>query len=137
MPEHVFTLDPDTTFDQQAVLGHNRWHPEIPPVATLGLGQSYRIDCRIWFDHAVKNDESAADVLNAPFHTGHPLSGPFAIQGAEPGDLLVVDILDIDPAAQGETGPVAGDGWGYTGIFARTNGGGFLGEQFPDAYKAI
>ena len=25
-------------------------------------------------------------------------------------------------------------GWGYTGIFATQNGGGFLTEQFPDAY---
>jgi formamidase len=36
-----------------------------------------------------------------------------------------------------DTGPLAGQGWGYTGIFARNNGGGFLTDQFPDAYKAI
>src|SRR5690606_10223553 len=51
-------------------------------------------------------------------------------------DLLVVDILDIGPVPQ-ETGDVAGQGWGYTGIFARNNGGGFLTDYFPDAYKAI
>ena len=28
-------------------------------------------------------------------------------------------------------------GWGYTGVFATQNGGGFLTEQFPDAYKVI
>jgi formamidase len=32
---------------------------------------------------------------------------------------------------------LAGQGWGYTGIFPTNNGGGFLTEQFPDAYKAI
>ena len=31
----------------------------------------------------------------------------------------------------------AGQGWGYTGVFATQNGGGFLTEQFPDAYKVI
>ena len=36
-----------------------------------------------------------------------------------------------------ETGPVAGQGWGYTGLFAKINGGGFLTDWFPDAYKAI
>lgn len=28
-------------------------------------------------------------------------------------------------------------GWGYTGVFATKNGGGFLTERFPDAYKVI
>lgn len=36
-----------------------------------------------------------------------------------------------------ETGPLAGQGWGYTGIFAKHNGGSFLVDQFPDAYKAV
>ena len=28
-------------------------------------------------------------------------------------------------------------GWGYTGVFAKSNGGGFLTDRFPDAYKVI
>ena len=32
---------------------------------------------------------------------------------------------------------MSGQGWGYTGVFATKNGGGFLTEQFPDAYKVI
>ena len=67
----------------------------------------------------------------------HVLSGPIAVEGAEPGDLLVVDILDVGPIPQEDSGPLAGQGWGYTGIFATQNGGGFLTEQFPDAYKVI
>ena len=34
-------------------------------------------------------------------------------------------------------GRYSGQGWGYTGVFATQNGGGFLTEQFPDAYKVI
>ena len=63
--------------------------------------------------------------------------GPFAVEGAEPGDLLVVDILDVGPLPQEDSGPLAGQGWGYTGIFAKQNGGSFLTDFFPDAYKAV
>ncbi len=79
----------------------------------------------------------ADDILNAPLTTVHTLSGPFAVEGAKPGDLLVVDILDLGPIPQEDSGPLAGQGWGYTGIFPRDNGGGFLTDQFPDAYKAV
>ena len=59
----------------------------------------------------------------------HYLSGPIAVEGAEPGDLLVVDILDI--------GALEDSPWGFTGIFSKENGGGFLTEHYPHASKAI
>ena len=139
MSANLFPLDPAKPFHAQDPLGHTRWHPEIPPVATVRPGQTFRVDCRDWFDGAVRNDESAHDVLTAPFHAGHQLSGPFRVEGARPGDLLVVDIVDVGPAdtQDGSPGPLAGQGWGYTGIFAPVHGGGLLHEHFPDAYKAI
>jgi acetamidase/formamidase len=62
----------------------------------------------------------------------HNQSGPIAIKDeagvpAQPGDLLVVEICDI--------GPLHGDEWGFTGIFDRENGGGFLTDHFPNACK--
>ena len=57
------------------------------------------------------------------------LSGPFEITEAEPGDLLVVDLLDI--------GPIQGNEWGFTGILEKKNGGSFLHEDFPNSCKAI
>src|SRR5690606_22872032 len=130
-------LDSSKPFEEQEKIGHSRWHPEIPPVATVKPGDSFRVDCREWFDGAIVNDDSAEDILNAPLLTVHKLSGPFAVEGAQPGDLLIVDILDVGPIPQEDSGPLAGQGWGYTGIFAKNNGGGFLTDQFPDAYKAI
>lgn len=59
----------------------------------------------------------------------HYLTGPFDIEGSEPGDLLVVNITDIQPF---EHTP-----WGFSGIFARQNGGGFLDRHYPQAAKAI
>lgn len=136
MPEVIFPLDSSQPFTSQEKIGHNRWHPDIPPIATLKRGESYRIDCREWFDGAIKNDDSADDIRDAPLNKVHALSGPFAVEGAEPGDLLIVDILDVGPIPQ-EQGALAGQGWGYTGIFAQKNGGSFLVDQFPDAYKAV
>ena len=136
MPEVIFPLDSSKKFEDQEKLGHNRWHPEIPPVATVKPGDSFRVECREWFDGAIHNDDSAQDILEAPLKTVHKLSGPFDVEGAKPGDLLIVDILDVGPIPQ-ETGPLAGQGWGYTGIFSKNNGGGFLTDQFPDAYKAV
>ena len=137
MPQVIFPLDSSKRFEDQPLVGHNRWHPEIPPVATVKPGESFRVHCREWFDGAIVNDDSADDILNAPLLTVHKLSGPFAVETAKPGDLLVVDILDVGPIPQEDSGPLAGQGWGYTGIFSTGNGGGFLTEQFPDAYKAI
>jgi formamidase len=137
MPELLFPLDSTKKFTEQQITGHNRWHPDIPAAVTVKPGDTFRAHCREWFDGAIHNDDSAEDILNAPLKGVHCLSGPFAIEGAEPGDLLIVDILDVGPIPQEDSGPLAGQGWGYTGIFAKLNGGGFLTEQFPDAYKAI
>ncbi|WP_067813317.1 formamidase [Nocardia inohanensis] len=137
MPELLFPLDSRKKFTEQQFVGHNRWHPDIPAPVTVKPGDEFRVHVREWFDGAIHNDDSAEDVLNAPLSTVHCLSGPFAVEGARPGDLLIVDILDIGPIPQEDSGPLAGQGWGYTGIFPTDNGGGFLTEHFPDAYKAI
>ncbi|MGB3829127.1 MAG: formamidase [Ornithinimicrobium sp.] len=137
MPHNLFPLDSTKKFTDQEKVGHNRWHPDIPAQVTVKPGESLRIDCREWFDGAIVNDNSADDIRDAPLDTVHVLSGPFAVEGAQPGDLLIVDILDVGPIPQEDSGPLAGQGWGYTGIFAKKNGGSFLVDQFPDAYKAI
>lgn len=137
MPEVVFPLDSNKKFTDQKYVGHNRWHPDIPANVTVKPGDTFRVHCREWFDGAIHNDDSADDVLNAPLAGVHVLSGPIAVEGAQPGDLLIVDLLDVGPIPQEDSGPLSGQGWGYTGVFATTNGGGFLTEQFPDAYKVI
>jgi len=69
-------------------------------------------------------------VKNVDLTKVHNLSGPIAVEGAEPGDCLVVDILDVTPF---EKMP-----WGYTGIFELNNGGGLFAREFDSkAAKAI
>src|SRR6201995_757876 len=137
MPKNLFPMDNTKKFKDQKLVGHNRWHPDIPAAVKIKPGEVFRADVREWFDGAIKNDDSADDVRNAPLPGVHVLSGPFYVEGAQPGDLLIVDILEIDACDQEDEGPFSGMGWGYTGVFATKNGGGFLTEQFPDAYKVI
>jgi formamidase len=136
MPEVVFTVDQAKSMRDQAVPGHNRWHPDIPVATMVRPGQEFRVECREWTDAQIGNNDSANDVRDVDLTHAHMLSGPIGVEGAEPGDLLVVDILDLGPVPQ-QVGDAPGQGWGYTGIFAKVNGGGFLTDYFPDSYKAI
>jgi Predicted acetamidase/formamidase len=114
---------------EQELVGHNRWHPDIPAVVSVNPGDVFRIECKDWTDGQIKNDDSPDDIRDVDLTVVHVLSGPIYVNGAQPGDILVVDILDI--------GALQGDEWGFTGIFAKENGGGFLTEHFPTAAKAI
>jgi hypothetical protein len=62
----------------------------------------------------IKNDDSADDIKNVDLTQVHYLSGPFEIEGAAPGDLLLVEIMDVQPFDD--------QPWGFTGIFDRRNG---------------
>ncbi len=137
-PPVVFSVDQSKSMRDQAVPGHNRWHPDIPPVASVKPGTDMRVECREWTDAQIHNSDTANDVRDVDLSVAHMLSGPIEIQGAEPGDLLVADILDLGPCLPPQDmGTAPGQGWGYTGIFSRNNGGGFLTDSFPDSYKAI
>ena len=138
MPEVVFSVDQSKSMADQAVPGHNRWHPDIPPASSVRPGTDFRVECREWTDAQIGNNDSANDVRDVDLTRAHMLSGPVAVEGAEPGDLLAVEILDLGPCQPPqEHGDAPGQGWGYTGIFAKINGGGFLTDHYPDAHKAI
>jgi formamidase len=67
MPQNLFPLDNTKSFTDQELVGHNRWHPDIPAVVSVKPGDVFRADCREWFDGAIHNDDSADDVRNAHF----------------------------------------------------------------------
>jgi formamidase len=138
MSRVVFTVDQSKSMKDQEVPGHNRWHPDVPVAVMVKPEDEFRVECREWTDSQIGNNDSANDVRDVDLSRTHMLSGPIGVEGAEPGDLLVVDILDLGPVqAPQEYGDAPGQGWGYTGVFARNNGGGFLTDYFPDSYKAI
>ena len=137
MPEVVFPLDSSKKFTEQQ---HRRPQPLAPRHPGAGARQAGRQLPRA-LPRVVRRRHPQRRLgrrhPQRPLAGVHVLSGPIAVEGAEPGDLLIVDILDVGPIPQEDSGPLAGQGWGYTGVFATHNGGGFLTEQFPDAYKVI
>ena len=108
---------------------HNRWHPDIPMVAWVKPGDDFIVQTYDWTGGFIKNDESADDVRDIDLTIVHFLSGPIGVEGAEPGDLLVVDLLDV--------GALPESLWGFNGFFSKKNGGGFLTDHFPLAQKSI
>ncbi|WP_026581313.1 formamidase [Bacillus sp. J33] len=129
MPKPMFHVDLSKRMDEQAVPGHNRWHPDIPAAFSVNPGTSFRMECLDWTDGQIKNNDDPSDIKNVNLKRVHVLSGPVYVNGVQPGDLLVVDILDIGVFPDAE--------WGFNGIFAKENGGGFLSDHYPEAAKSI
>ncbi|KAK3622150.1 hypothetical protein LTR56_022376 [Elasticomyces elasticus] len=102
---------------------HNRWHPDIPFAGTIKNEEVVKIQCVDWTGGQIGNNDSADDVRDIDLSRIHYLTGPFEIETAEPGDVLVVEIQDVQPLQD--------EPWGFTGIFSKENGGGFLDEIFP------
>lgn len=108
---------------------HNRWHPDIPINVWVEPGDEFKIETYDWTGGQIANNDDASDVRDVELEQVHYLSGPIGIKGAEPGDLLVVEILDIGAKEESQ--------WGFNGFFSKQNGGGFLTEHFPEAQKSI
>lgn len=108
---------------------HNRWHPDIPIAVWVNPGEDFVLETYDWTGGYIKNNDSADDVRDIDLSTVHYLSGPVGVKGAQPGDLLVVDLLDI--------GAKQDSLWGFNGFFSKKNGGGFLTDHFPLAQKSI
>jgi formamidase len=108
---------------------HHRWHPEIPMACWVNPGDEFILETFDWTGGFIKNNDSADDVRDIDLSTVHYLSGPVGVKGAEPGDLLVVDLLDIGAKQDSQ--------WGFNGFFSKKNGGGFLTEHYPLAQKSI
>ncbi|MFT4413753.1 formamidase [Fredinandcohnia humi] len=129
MPKTLFSIDLKKPMEEQAHPGHNRWHPDIPAAFSVDPGTSFRMECKDWTDGQISNDDNPNDIRDVILERVHVLSGPVYVNGVEPGDLLVVDILDVGALQESE--------WGFNGIFAKENGGSFLTEHYPHAAKSI
>lgn len=112
-------------FVQQGI--HNRWHPDIPAHATVKPGTVFKMETHEWTGGQIKNNDDADDIRNVDLTQIHYLSGPIAVEGVQPGDLLVVDILDVRPRDEAP--------WGFTGVFEKSNGGGLFATEF-DSHAA-
>ncbi len=99
---------------------HNRWHPDIPPAAFANPGDTVIFETRDAFDNPFNRDTVPSEVAAANLNLIHPLTGPLYVHGAQPGDVLEVTMVDVEP------GP---DRFGYT---VAVPGFGFLRDVFTD-----
>ncbi|KAL9269347.1 Formamidase-like protein [Drosera capensis] len=130
----VVPIDLSKKPSEQELPLHNRWHPDIPPVAEVKVGELFRVEMMDCSGGGITDSPTAEDAKHANTHVIHYLSGPITVvdlEGipAKPGDLLVVEICNL--------GPLPGSEWGFTASFDRGNGGSFLTDHFPYAAKAV
>src|SRR5712692_5329259 len=94
MPETLIKVDLTQSAYENDMI-HNRWHPDVPMVAWVNPGDDFIVETYDWTGGFIKDNDSADDVRDIDLTIVHFLSGPIGVEGAEPGDLLVVDLLDI------------------------------------------
>ncbi|HLS35537.1 MAG TPA: acetamidase/formamidase family protein [Bacillota bacterium] len=73
--------------------------PDHEPVAKVGQGEVVTLETLDCFSNQIHSEED--ELTSVDFSKVNPATGPVYVEGAEPGDYLVVDILDVQVAAQG------------------------------------
>jgi acetamidase/formamidase len=110
MPEHHLSAEPT----------HSRWNRHLPPRLAIALGDTVHFDCLDSSGSQVHPAMTLRNFLNIDRGRIHALTGPIFVEGAEPGDVLQIDILEV-----------AHKGWGWTSVI---NGLGLLKERFTEPY---
>src|SRR6266852_3955819 len=78
---------------------HNRWNRDLPP-------RAHAADGDVLIFHTTSADDDQIDP-ERPTFTGydrtrvHPLTGPVYVRDAEPGDVLEVEVLDVETGEWG------------------------------------
>ena len=90
---------------------HNRWHPDLEPVATVRPGDEITLETRDGLDGQLARDSTDEDVLALDLGLGHPLTGPVYVEGAEPGDVVDIEFLAYETADFGVTAVIPGFGF--------------------------
>ena len=90
MATHEIRIDRSKTLLEEPGTGHNRWHPDIPPVLRCEPGDEVVLETRDAFDGQMGPDATLETVAAPNLDVVHPLTGPVFISGAEPGDVLAL-----------------------------------------------
>ena len=104
---------------------HKEWNNALPPRLTIESGDTVVFETRDAADGYYSPTSTDADVLGRGPFRGHPLTGPVRVRGARPGDVLVVEVVDVKPAAP----------FGWTNV--RPGRGLLPEEDFAKPYLAI
>src|SRR5438128_6685455 len=104
-------IDRGKRLRDQPTTGHNRFQPDIPPLVTGDEGEEVVLATRDGVDGQLGPSTSEADMAQMEAGAIHPLTGPVFIKGAQPGDVLEVEFVDIVPQPHAFTAIVPGLGF--------------------------
>ncbi|MCF8567659.1 acetamidase/formamidase family protein [Alicyclobacillus tolerans] len=99
---------------------HYTWDVAHEPVLRIQSGDTVIFETRDVSDGQFGPSSTTEDVANLDWNRVYPLAGPVYVEGAEAGDTLAVEVLNMHPL-----------GWGWTAVLP---GLGLLAEDFPNAY---
>jgi acetamidase/formamidase len=102
---------------------HFTWDIGNEPAVVIDSGDTVVVWTRDVSDNQIGPDSDVSVIAGLDWDRIYPLNGPIGIAGAEPGDTLAVEVLDIHT-----------QGWGWTAILP---GLGLLPDDFPDPYLRI
>src|SRR5256712_4668028 len=104
-------IDRGKRLKDQPTTGHNRFHPDVPPILSVEEGEEVVLATRDGVDGQLGPSTSEADMANMEAGAIHPLTGPVFVKGAQPGDTLETEFLDIVPQPHAFTAIVPGLGF--------------------------
>jgi formamidase len=104
-------IDRGKRLADQPSTGHNRFHPDIPPLLEVDEGEEVVLETRDGVDGQLGPAATEASVATMEAGAVHPLTGPVAVRGAQPGDVLEVEFLDIVPQPHAFTAIIPGLGF--------------------------
>jgi acetamidase/formamidase len=102
---------------------HFTWDTGNEPRLVVDSGDTVVVWTRDVSDNQIGPDSDTSVIAGLDWDRVYPLCGPIGVNGAEPGDTLAIEILDIHT-----------QGWGWTAILP---GLGLLPDDFPDAYLRV
>ena len=102
---------------------HFTWDTGNEPVLSVADGDTVVFETRDVSDNQIGPDSDTSVIAGLDWDRVYPLAGPVYVEGAEPGDTLAVEILDIHTK-----------GWGWTAILP---GLGLLADDFTEPYLRI
>ena len=82
--------------------------PDLEPILEVDPGATVRIETNDCFSGQIRSEEDL--VTEIDFERVNSATGPIAVRGAEPGDSLVVEILEVNPIEWGVATLIPGYG---------------------------
>src|SRR3954451_5191039 len=120
-PDAVIAPHGERVLDGYTRGNHNRWNRDLDAAATVRPGEEIQLLCRDALDIGDQARTITSDgTMSIDLGRIHPLTGPIHVDGAEPGDILEVEILDVSPLVD----------FGYTTISPAL---GLFGTLRPEA----